>query len=118
MHYFQRVVVGLAQAPVDIDVLRYARLVHSLGQGRTHFTFVHVMPPPDMSALGRKPVQSLGDARQTLYATVKTEFGPDGHSLEVVSGSHVDVLLTHAAETAQPNETFQQSMDRVLSRKR
>jgi hypothetical protein len=27
-------------------------------------------------------------------------------------------VIRHAAETAQPGETFQQSMDRVMSRKR
>jgi nucleotide-binding universal stress UspA family protein len=100
MRYFERVVVGLAHEPVDIDVLRYARLIQAMGQDRTLVTFVHVLPPPDVVALHDIPVASLGEVRADLDAMVTREFGPDGRRVEVVSGSHVDVLLTHAVEEA------------------
>jgi nucleotide-binding universal stress UspA family protein len=98
MRYFERVVVGLAHEPVDVDVLRYARLIRAMGQDRTQLTFVHVLPPADMVALQERPVASLAEVRTTLDATVTKEFGADGRDVRVVSGSHVDVLLTQAVE--------------------
>jgi nucleotide-binding universal stress UspA family protein len=98
MRYFERVVVGLAHETVDIDVLRYARLIRALGQDQTEVTFVHVLAPPDVVALHQVPVAPLREVRAELEATVTREFGPDGRRVNVVSGSHVDVLLTHAVE--------------------
>ena len=100
MRYFERVVVGLAHEPVDADVLRYARVIQEMGQGRTGVTFVHVLPPPDAVALHDAPLVSLPEVRAELDATVEREFGADHQRVEVVSGSHVDVLLTLAVEQA------------------
>ena len=98
MRYFERVVVGLAHQPVDLDVLRYARLISEMGQGGTQMTFVHVLPPPDVVALHDVPVASLSDVRADLEATVTREFGPDRRRVDLMSGSHVDVLLTLVVE--------------------
>jgi nucleotide-binding universal stress UspA family protein len=100
MRYFERVVVGLAHEPVDADVLRYARVIREMGQGRTDVTFVHVLPPSDAIALHDVPLVSLSEVRAELDMTVVREFGADHQRVEVVSGSHVDVLLTHAVEQA------------------
>jgi nucleotide-binding universal stress UspA family protein len=100
MRYFERVVVGLAHQPVDADVLRYARVIQEMGQGRTEVTFVHVLPPPDAVALHDIPLLSLSEVRGELDTTVVREFGTGHQRVEVVSGSHVDVLLTHAVEQA------------------
>jgi nucleotide-binding universal stress UspA family protein len=100
MRYFERVIVGLAHEPVDIDVLRYARLIRALGHDRTQVTFVHVLAPADVAALHEGPVAPLVEVRADLETTVTREFGAEGRRVEVVSGSHVDVLLTRAVEEA------------------
>jgi nucleotide-binding universal stress UspA family protein len=100
MRYFERVLVGLAGAPVDQDVLRHARLIRSMGQGRTQVAFMHVLPPPDAVALDDHPLASLAEVRASFEAQVTAEFGSEARAVEVVSGSHVDALLTRAAEDA------------------
>ncbi|MBM3770837.1 MAG: universal stress protein [Acidimicrobiia bacterium] len=99
MRYFEHVLVSLAMAPVDRDLLRYARLIREMGEGRTHCSFVHVLPPADLVAQGSGPVLSLSDARAALSETVVEEIGPSAaHDVKVIAGHLVDALLTEAAE--------------------
>ena len=99
MRYFDRVIVALANAPVDRDLLRYARLVRSLGNGGGSFTFVHVLPPADVVAARRGPATTLADTRRALAAMIGEEFGDfDAATLIVRSGDPVDFLLGLAAE--------------------
>lgn len=99
MRYFERVIVSLAMAPVDRDLLRYTRLVRDMGEGRTHFSFIHVLAPADVSARSSGPVLSLSDARAALSQTVAEELGPSAaHDVKVLAGHLVDALLTEAAE--------------------
>jgi len=100
MRYFEHVIAGLAMAPVDRDMLRYARLIADLGQGRTHISFVHVLPPADAWTKGELPAPSLTGARAALQDTIAETFGSmDGHRLLVTSGNHVDALLQQVGET-------------------
>jgi nucleotide-binding universal stress UspA family protein len=99
MRYFQRVIVGLAMAPVDRDLLRYARLVRDMGEGQTRFSFIHVLAPADVVARSDSPVLSLSDARAALSRTVAEELGPEAaHDVKVLAGHLVDALLTEAVE--------------------
>jgi nucleotide-binding universal stress UspA family protein len=99
MRYFERVIVALALAPVDRDLLRHARLVRQMGHGGTSFTFVHVLPPADLVAGRRVPAPTLAEARTALRAFVAEEFGEiDASTLLVRSGDPVDLLLGVAAE--------------------
>jgi hypothetical protein len=82
MRYFERVIVGLAHEPVDIDVLRYARLIRALGHDRTQVTFVHVLAPADVAALHEGPVAPLVEVRADLETTVTREFGAEGRRVE------------------------------------
>lgn len=101
MRYFEHIVVGLAMAPVDRDLLRYARLVVDMGRGQSRCTFVHVLPPADVAARSDGPTFSLREARERLGAAVAEAFGPsDEHALKVMSGHLVDALLSEAAEGA------------------
>jgi nucleotide-binding universal stress UspA family protein len=99
MRYFDRVIVALAHAPVDRDLLRYARLVRRMGDGGGSFTFVHVLPPADVVAVRRGPATTLADTRRALAAVIAEEFGDiDAATLIVRSGDPVDFLLGLAAE--------------------
>lgn len=99
MHYFQRVIVSLAMAPVDRDLLRYARLVRDMGEGRTQFSFVHVLPPADGLAKSSGPALSLSEARAALSQVVAEELGPTAvPDVKVLAGHLIDALLTEAAE--------------------
>ncbi len=101
MRYFERVIVALALAPVDRDLLRHARLVRQMGHDGTTFTFVHVLPPADVVAGGRGAVATLAEARTALRAAIAEEFGElDASTLVVRSGDPVDLLLGLAAEAA------------------
>lgn len=100
MRYFEHVIAGLAMAPVDRDVLRYARLVAGLGEGGTRVTFVHVLPPADAWMHGHAPSPTLASARAALQDSIAETFGPmDDHRLLVTSGHHVDALLQQVGET-------------------
>lgn len=98
LHYFHRVVVGLAQAPVDRDLLQYARMLAELGQGKTRMTFIHVMAA---DRLGQPHgAAAVNEARLALQKTVADVFGPsDDHDIRVINDSVVDALLTEAAES-------------------
>lgn len=99
MRYFERVIVSLAMAPVDRDVLQYARLVRDMGEGHTRLSFIHVLAPADGVARSDGPAASLSDARAALSRTVAEELGADAaHDVKVVAGHLVDALLTEAAE--------------------
>ncbi len=100
MRYFERVIVALANAAVDRDLLRHARLVRQMGQEGTSFTFVHALTPADVLAARPGPATTLADTRTVLAAVVAEEFGDiDAGSLIVRSGDPVDLLLGLAAES-------------------
>jgi nucleotide-binding universal stress UspA family protein len=100
MRYFEHVVVALAMAPVDRDLVRYARMVADLGGGQTRLTFTHVLPTADVAAQGGGPPGlSLGEARAALKSMLDDELGPSSkHDLQVVSAHLIDALLTEATE--------------------
>lgn len=100
MRYFERVIVALAHAPVDRDLLRYARLLRQISDAGTSFTFVHALPTADVVAARRGPATTFADTRKALAAVVAEEFGDiDAGALIVRSGDPVDLLLGLAAES-------------------
>jgi nucleotide-binding universal stress UspA family protein len=98
--FFERVLVALAGAPIDAEVVRYARMIHGLGEGRTRITFAHVVESSGAEPVSGAIVRSLTAQRDALGALVAAEFGSDAPPLEVISGNRVDGLLTSVAEGA------------------
>lgn len=100
MKYFANATVALCQDRVDVDLLRYARLVHDLGQGQVRFSFVHVLPAVDGWKRRDAPPQSLAEVRSALHAAVNEHFGEsDPASIQVLTGAHLDKLLEVVAES-------------------
>jgi nucleotide-binding universal stress UspA family protein len=99
MEYFERITVALCSAPVDADVLRYARLVHDMGEGGVEMSFVHVLPPVDGWRDHGGTPQPLDEVRAALRAVVTEHYGEvSPEAVQVLSGSHLDKLLETVAE--------------------
>ena len=97
IRYFERVIVGLALAPVDRDLLQYARMLNDLGQGKTRFTFIHALPAETRAKI--PSVTAVSEARSAVRAVVADVFGPaDGHEMRVMNENLVDALLGEAAD--------------------
>lgn len=98
MDYFARVTVALCLDAVDRDVLRYARLVRDLAPARLAVSFVHVVPVPGgRDRHGRAP-RSVTDAYAAVTAAVAEHFGDAADTtVDVLTGAHLDELLTSAA---------------------
>lgn len=101
MRYFDHVVVALAMAPVDRDVILYAHTIAEFGRGQCRLTFMHVLPPADQTVRTDGPsVPSLSETRAALKSTIDEVLGDStSHDLQIVSGHLVDALLTEAAES-------------------
>jgi nucleotide-binding universal stress UspA family protein len=99
MRFFDHVVVGLANAPVDRGLLRYARLVHEMGRGQSRFTFVHVTDPHQRPRRGDAPAPTMAAVRTALQAAVAEEFGAQASpDVTVADGNLVDTLLAELAQ--------------------
>lgn len=85
MEYFQHVAVALCLANMDEDVLRYARLIRDMGEGRVEFTFIHVLSPGDGSGERGHAPRPLAEVRSELQRAVAEHFG-------VVSADSIRVL--------------------------
>lgn len=97
MRYFSRVIVGLSRAPVDADVLRYARLIRETGGRNVQFLFAHVPVASDGSARALSP--AIDAVRRELLVAVNEHFGDVATGdIQVLCGSHIDKLLEAAAD--------------------
>jgi nucleotide-binding universal stress UspA family protein len=97
IRYFERVIVGLALAPVDHDLLQYARMLDQLGRGKSRFTFIHALPAAKRSAA--PSLAAVSEARSALSASVAESFGSaDAHEVRVVNEDLVDALLGEAGD--------------------
>lgn len=100
MEYFERVTVALCLQPVDADVLRYARLIRDMGEGKTEFCFIHVVSPGDGWHNRDHVARPLPEVRSELQRTVAAHFGevPED-SVRVLPGAPLDELLETAAQS-------------------
>jgi len=96
---FEHVLVPLRLHSSDGDLLRYARQIAALERGRTRFTFLHVLSPPDLAAFRRAPGRSRLEAMTTMKAAIDEDFGDEfERQLIVRSGDGIDQILELGAE--------------------
>jgi sulfate permease, SulP family len=95
MHRFRQLAVGLANAPADAGLMRYAATICSLGTVQD-VRFVHVLPPGEAAAGDRGSVQTqLQDAAHAALAAVGSTARI---TCNVLDGPLTDQLLSYTAQ--------------------